>query len=173
MDAVEILKLKPGLRLEDDVTAWAFERSGLYSVRSCYRMLKRENDQLEAFKINESESSLNSPWWTKLWKLKIPPKVPIFWWRVLNNFLPCKAELKRRHVAQEDHCESCGEAGESVFHIAISCPLAVHFGGRLKTWLVASFDIYIETHGLLIYYLGSFVLWRRQNCLFVVPGLCG
>jgi hypothetical protein len=77
MDAVEILKLKPGLRLEDDVTAWAFERSGLYSVRSCYRMLKRENDQLEAFKINESESSLNSPWWTKLWKLKIPPKVTV------------------------------------------------------------------------------------------------
>jgi hypothetical protein len=132
MDAGEILKLKLGLRMEEDVTAWAFERSGLYSVRSCYRMLKREKDQLEAFKLNEAESSLNSWWWPKLWKLKIPPKVRIFWWRVLNNFLPSKAELKRRHVAQEDHCESCGEAGESVFHIAISCPLAVQFWREVK-----------------------------------------
>jgi hypothetical protein len=35
-------------------------------------------------------------------------------------------------VAQEDHCESCGEPGESVFHVAINCPLAAHFWMEVK-----------------------------------------
>jgi len=31
-----------------------------------------------------------------VWKLNVPPKVHVFWWRVLHNSLPSKAELKRR-----------------------------------------------------------------------------
>jgi hypothetical protein len=78
LDAEEILKLKPGLRMEDDPTAWAFERNGMYSARSCYGMLKRGSDQLEAFKLNEPDSSGTSRWWSRVWKLKVPPKVRIF-----------------------------------------------------------------------------------------------
>jgi hypothetical protein len=38
LDAEEIHKLKPGTRMENDLFAWAHERNGLYSVRSCYRI---------------------------------------------------------------------------------------------------------------------------------------
>jgi hypothetical protein len=43
-DAEEILKLRLGARLMDDIEGWAFEKHVLYSVRSCYRMLKHESD---------------------------------------------------------------------------------------------------------------------------------
>jgi len=38
LDAVEVLKIRPSNRLENDVLAWAFERKGTYSVRSVYRL---------------------------------------------------------------------------------------------------------------------------------------
>jgi hypothetical protein len=57
-------------------------------------LLKHESDQKEAFKLNEPGSSEDSTWWRKVWNLKVPPKVQIFWWRVLQGFLPSKSELK-------------------------------------------------------------------------------
>jgi hypothetical protein len=56
-DAEEILKIRPGVRMQEDLLAWAYERHGCYSVRSCYRALKSEQDQIEAMKRNSTESS--------------------------------------------------------------------------------------------------------------------
>jgi hypothetical protein len=86
------------------VLAWAPEHSGYFTVRSCYRLLKKENDQRDATAMNEAGTSGPNPWWKKIWKLRVPPKIHIFWWRAVNNFLPSKGEFKQRHVSQEDHC---------------------------------------------------------------------
>lgn len=88
LDAREILNLKPGLRMTEDLDAWALEKNGLYSVRSCYRMLKQESDQRESFELNEPCSSDDRRWWKKVWKLKVLPKVRIFWRRAIQNYLP-------------------------------------------------------------------------------------
>jgi len=45
--------------------------------------------------------SQNDRWWKKIWKLDIPPKVRVFWWRVL--FLISFHTIKKRHVLLEDH----------------------------------------------------------------------
>jgi hypothetical protein len=132
-DAEEILKIRPRVRMTEDVLAWALEKSGVYSVCSCYRLLKKESAELESLKLGETTTSSDEfRWWQKIWKLKVPPKIRIFWWRACQDYLPSKAELRRRHVTEEDHCESCGQLGESLYHIAISCPLAVRFWKVLK-----------------------------------------
>jgi hypothetical protein len=132
LHAEAILRLKPGRSLDEDIEAWAFEKNGCYSVRSCYRMLKHESDQKEDFDRSETSSTGSKRWWSYVWKLKVPPKIRIFWWRVLNNFLPSKSELKRRHVAREDHCDACGLTGESQYPIMVSCPLAIRFWREIK-----------------------------------------
>jgi hypothetical protein len=119
--------MKLGTSMEEDIEAWAYEKSGIYSVRCDIRMLKHLSAQEEYFIRNEASSVENQRWWKKVWKLRVPPKAHIFWWRVLQNFLPSKGELKSRHVAKEDHCDACGAEGESVFHVAISCPMAILF----------------------------------------------
>jgi len=56
-DANEILKIRPGLRMDEDTLAWSHEKFGMYTVRSASRLLKEEQIQLEASKLNEPNSS--------------------------------------------------------------------------------------------------------------------
>jgi hypothetical protein len=122
-DADELLKLRPGFRMEEDLIAWNSERNGLYTVTSAYRLLKAEQSQIEAGKLNETSSSTDS----LIWKLCVPPKIRIFWWRAVNNFLPTKAELNRRHVEEESFCPTCGAEAKTLHHVAFVCPLAKRF----------------------------------------------
>ena len=68
-------------------------------MRSCYRLLKWEQDQREANSDGESGASEETHWWKRLWKLKIPPKVHIFWWRAMNGYLPTKGELREEGIS--------------------------------------------------------------------------
>jgi hypothetical protein len=92
-DVRAILKIPLG-RNAEDAWAWDGEKHGLYSVKTAYRLLEDEEAQLRQFKEMGASSSVASsnPIWKKLWSLKIPPKVRVFWWRVLNNFLPTQAK---------------------------------------------------------------------------------
>ncbi|KAG2562686.1 hypothetical protein PVAP13_8KG400101 [Panicum virgatum] len=176
-DAEEILKIKAGVRMVEDTVAWNYERTGIYSVRSAYRLLKADERQKEASAGNKSGSSYADGIWNKLWKLKIPPKIRIFWWRAVNNFLPTKRELKRRHVEQEDFCETCGEEGETLFHVAFKCPLARRFWQSAKdlvgikipalhpaTWTrdLLSPDKVLNTDAAMII-CGVWSLWAGRN----------
>lgn len=50
----------------------------------------------------------------------------------MNNFMPSKAELKRRHVATESFCADCGHSTEDVFHVVIQCSFAKRFWEDMK-----------------------------------------
>ncbi|OEL23816.1 hypothetical protein BAE44_0015165, partial [Dichanthelium oligosanthes] len=111
----------------EDTLAWAFEKNGVYSVQSAYILLKDEEmREIRASSVPESSSN-SGAWWKLLWKMKIPSKVRIFWWRAIHNFLPVKCELFRRHVAKESFCEECGHSQETVFHVAFECTAALRF----------------------------------------------
>ena len=47
--------------------------------------------------------------------------------RCLQSF-----ELKRRHIAKESFCEYCGDPEETLYHVAIQCPLARRFWAEVK-----------------------------------------
>lgn len=71
--------------------------------------------------------------WQKIWKLQVPPKVKIFWWRVLNEFLPAKEILHRRHIEPTAFCELCGADRESIKHMLTECTAAKMFWREVKT----------------------------------------
>lgn len=123
LDAEEILKIKPGVNMEADMEAWALERNGLYTVKSAYRLLKDEQAAGAMAKSGEVQASVDGSSWKLVWKLNVPPKVRVFWWRAMHNFLPSKQDL-RRHVIPESHCEMCGDPVESLYHIVFLCPVA-------------------------------------------------
>lgn len=56
IDADEILKIRPSQTLDEDVIAWAMERSGTYSVRSAYRLLKEEQVMRDRERVGAAAS---------------------------------------------------------------------------------------------------------------------
>lgn len=109
LEAAEVMKIKLSTRLQEDVLAWAFENHGIYSVRSAYRLLKEDQTAAAMATAGETMASGDDRSWRQVWKLNVPLKVRVFWWRVLHISLPSKVELKRRHVAMESFCEMCGD----------------------------------------------------------------
>ncbi|XP_037410398.1 uncharacterized protein LOC119273289 [Triticum dicoccoides] len=71
----------------------------------------------------------------KVWKLKVIPKVRVFWWRVLRGILPDEATLNYRHLADVRQCKVCCSMEEDLKHALIHCPHAQRFWEEAWTWL--------------------------------------
>lgn len=177
IEADEVLKIKPSLRIDHDVLAWAHEKNGFYSVWSAYHLLKHEQTASAMAASSETAASESSQSWSSLWKLDIPPKVRVFWWRVLHNSLPSKSELKRRHVTAESYCETCGDPDETLYHVFFQCPLAKRFWAEVKSllgvavpnlppWSWASEILKVgkgPPNAMATVTCGAWALWTRRN----------
>jgi hypothetical protein len=68
--------------------------------------------------------------------MKVPPKVRVFWWRVIHNFLPTQANLHYRHMERFATYTFCGSKPEIIFHALVECEPAIQFWHRLKMFQV-------------------------------------
>lgn len=120
VDAAAILKL-PMVSRGEDIWAWEKEKHGIYSVRSAYRL----QEDLQSQVVGEYDSPCSSTEgpWRLIWKLEVPPKVKVFWWRVMHDYLPAKKELHQRHLEPTAHCETCGSEEESLQHVLTECTI--------------------------------------------------
>lgn len=91
-DSEAILNMpRPRVAMED-FWAWSWERSGVFSVRSAYRALveKEFNSEEQPRSSSDGQETRKA-----LWKLKVQPKIRVFWWRVLKGFLPAFRSSKK------------------------------------------------------------------------------
>jgi ribonuclease HI len=129
VDAQAILSM-PVRGMGNDSWAWELERHGMYSVRSAYHCLFKEQWQQQDTAQASSSGDIT---WSRIWKLCVPPKVRVFWWRVVNDFLPAKDVLNRRHIEPIANCDVCGDDKESVKHVLLECTMAKYFWNQTKS----------------------------------------
>lgn len=79
-----IMKISLSTRRDRDVWYWLANPRGVFSVRSCYKMM--------TYDANNSSLSF----WRRLWKLNVPGKVKNFLWRAVKNVLPTTDNLLSR-----------------------------------------------------------------------------
>jgi hypothetical protein len=119
----------------------------------------------------------NDPHWLKLWRCKIPPKVRVFWWKVSHDFIPCRANLHRKHIEPIGTCELCGKEDETIFHALTQCTFAINFWEKLRprtgiklprlcsrTWtrdLLENYFCKEEDRGVIL--CGMWWLWLSRN----------
>jgi len=81
MDAEVISSIPLTTRRQEDFWAWHYEGTGVFSVRSAYRLLilKKENNTawLEE-KSGQSDVHANEKEWSAIWQLKVPSKIRLF-----------------------------------------------------------------------------------------------
>jgi hypothetical protein len=112
MDAELIANIPLSTRRQSDFWAWHYERNGLFSVRSAYRMLINTSEQRSAWLEDRSGSSRVSEeekGWSMLWKVKVPSKIKVFLWRLARQSLPTADVAHHRHMAPHSLCAVCGE----------------------------------------------------------------
>jgi ribonuclease HI len=178
IDAQAVLHIPLG-RAREDIWAWEGERHGLYSVRSAYRFLAEKEAQERDFKTGRPAHSAgnNNPLWRKLWAMKVPPKVRVFWWKVSHDYMPSRANLHHRHIEQLAGCDSCGADEESTFHALVECTHARLFWAKLReltgiklpklcprTWAADLLDTSAgseEARGIIM--CGMWSLWNSRN----------
>ncbi|XP_060959389.1 uncharacterized protein LOC115700161 [Cannabis sativa] len=74
----------------EDHFVWSKETSGFYTIKSAYNLLQK-------LKGGWYETNDNN-FWSKLWSLKLPPKIKNLMWRAAVGVLPTMIQLRTKHV---------------------------------------------------------------------------
>ena len=101
----------------DDKMFWPWTQSGAYTCKSGYRFLKMEDEEDRMEEAQNGEKAF----WKSIWGLRIPNKVKNFLWRACREAIPTKANLKWRHITENDRCERCRNKEETVLHVLWTC----------------------------------------------------
>jgi hypothetical protein len=85
IDAELVLKIKPSRRVSDDILARQPENSGIFSVRSAYKLALNEHPEQCMFPASSTRADGQDPCWPLIWKSSVPPKVKVFAWKAARN----------------------------------------------------------------------------------------
>ncbi|XP_013608522.1 PREDICTED: uncharacterized protein LOC106315336 [Brassica oleracea var. oleracea] len=154
-DALRILRLRPSITGTQDLLYWKLSKTGSYTVRSGYyvqRALDNENAQ-QTHVISSPSVQLRNQLIQKIWTLKLPPKLKIFWWKVLHNGLPVALNLHRRGCRVIPECQLCGEGMETIPHFLYECRVS------REIWQLAYPDLSrsLEPHTNLLMFVHKIV----------------
>lgn len=120
-DAKCILCIRIPSKPSDDFISWLYEKSGVFSVWSAYKLAWDLKMEEGSGKQSSSAYQEGIPLWKEFWKIPIPHKVSVFGWRVINNGLATQANKKQRHISVTSTCEVCGVEDESIMHALVKC----------------------------------------------------
>ena len=121
-EADTILNMPLSYNLLEDKLIWTGNRKGDFTINSEYYIAC---SLVEAEETSESSSGdPRTPFWKKIWHLKIPSKMRIFVWRACMNGLPTRLNLSKRWVNISPMCPICDQELETTTHALIQCELA-------------------------------------------------
>ncbi|KAJ7965493.1 Ribonuclease H [Quillaja saponaria] len=100
---------------QEDRVVWHGTKDGCFFVKSAYNQILLEQRQQHSSGVSNFDGV-----WSRLWRLKIPPKIKHFLWRGIKDTLPVQFNLLRRGIQVCKSCPNCG-SWESSMHALISC----------------------------------------------------
>lgn len=176
-DAEAIMRIPLSRRRAEDVMIWLLTKDGEYSVRSGYhvaRMISKQNNSLG----ESSRTAQGNSVWKSLWKTNIPNKIKAFGWRASQNALPTKENLSRRGIIDNDRCELCEQASESVIHVLWECGMAQDiWAGSMRrlqkgitnqmefSQLVEELMLRLSEEEWEIFWVQCWLAWNQRNLI--------
>ncbi|KAK9998406.1 hypothetical protein SO802_018009 [Lithocarpus litseifolius] len=118
-DAAAITKILLSRRAVADSMIWLHNKNGKFSIKFAYKVARRMRG--EGSRAESLGGCVGKLIWPVLWKLCIPNKIKIFWWRQCNDILPTKCNLVNRKIITDDKCHICIREAESAIHVLWGC----------------------------------------------------
>ncbi|XP_022143319.1 uncharacterized protein LOC111013220 [Momordica charantia] len=116
-----ILSIPLGIGLAADRLIWNFEKNGICTVKSDYKLAHMQSPDTSA---STSLSECLAKWWKDVWQLNLPSKIKVFFWRPCLDRLPTGANLILRGVDVPDCYAFCGKKGEDALHLFWTCKVS-------------------------------------------------
>ncbi|KAJ9554109.1 hypothetical protein OSB04_018154 [Centaurea solstitialis] len=113
-DCNRILNLSPPNESHPDKIIWHWTEDGIYSVKSCYRLITEKIAPLSHLFISGD--------WKRIWKANIPNKVKFFIWRAIREVIPTRNALQSRGIQVPPLCPLCNRNVENNWHALVDCP---------------------------------------------------
>lgn len=111
------------LSIGSDVLVW-LPGKATFSSKVCLDLIKSSNS------ADRSQSYI----WRMIWKIKAPPKILAFLWKLQWNILPTRLFISYRIPGVSSICPWCEEGCESIHHIFWECTLAQWGWNYLGKW---------------------------------------
>lgn len=120
-DVEIVLNTKLSMSHEDKLI-WGLAKNGRYDAKSGYKL----TDLLLNLQTpnRPQQPPLERQLWTNLWRMKAPPKLKHFLWRVNSGALAVKTQLRTRGIQVDPLCSVCGQGAESICHVLFHCQTA-------------------------------------------------
>ncbi|CAN1274310.1 Putative ribonuclease H protein At1g65750 [Linum perenne] len=111
-----IIDIPLGVGGTTDKRIWHYDKKGIYSVKSAYRVLTSY--------INLRPDLTVDGAWPQVWNLTAPPRIKTFLWRLARSVIPTRAVLRQRHIAVPASCGVCAGDPEYYNHLFFDCSFA-------------------------------------------------
>ncbi|KAF4346573.1 hypothetical protein F8388_018112 [Cannabis sativa] len=112
-DAKAIVNIQlPKDGVKDD-WMWMGEPSGLFSIKSSYRVVRGGTTIIPA----ETK-------WKMIWNSTVHPRLKLIWWQLERDAFPTEGKLAKFMELNNVYCPVCGEEMETIFHLMWKCTLA-------------------------------------------------
>jgi hypothetical protein len=93
-DVEEVLRIRPSWYGNEDTITWFYEKSVIFTVKSAYRLVISEDRENKAG--SSALGNLDRSLFKELWNAEVPPKVPIFAWKLAADGLAKQDKRSRR-----------------------------------------------------------------------------
>lgn len=100
---------------------WSFNSSKEFTVISCYNRFKEKFSGPPLNPIIIKRVDL-------LWKVRVPPKILFFSWRIIHNKIATKDQLWKRGIVLDGNDANfvfCSLEEKSILHLLGGCPVLV------------------------------------------------
>ncbi|KAJ1697725.1 hypothetical protein LUZ63_006237 [Rhynchospora breviuscula] len=150
-----------------DRMVWHEARNGKYSVKEGYKKLAQ---------LHMPHAAITAVDWRMVWKWKrVPPKVKVFIWRLINKGLPLAVHMHARLSHFSPMCQRCGEENEFEMHclffcntsrqVWFGCPLGIRVHELPMDFLMAFEQITarLDEDGITTFFTTIWEIWRERN----------
>jgi hypothetical protein len=118
-----------------DFMAWHYDKRGIFSVKSAYRVAVDSAARESISGLTSSSSAAEEHGnldWHKIWSLPLPKKVLHFLWRLSTNSLPLRMKLHHRGMQVDTRCPLCFRLDEDGGHCFVKCKKVKHVWRRAQ-----------------------------------------
>ncbi|GMJ15548.1 hypothetical protein HRI_005224000 [Hibiscus trionum] len=144
--------------LERDCFTWKGTGDGIFTVKSCYKILNRQ-------------SSFNPIWKESVWLGLAPPRAEFFLWQATCNKIPVRALLIHRGMQQDFDicCPLCKSSAETTAHLFLHCKYTWSLWQHLASYWNLAFTMPADIPSMLLMWKDLSLLRNSNSIWMFIP----